>query len=87
VGGTRSRNRTGTRLLSLVFETNASTYSAIRAELANLHIIFKFQAVARCKMQDARCKIQDAGCKMQDMQDDFKKILLGKYITFLKKAD
>lgn len=28
---TRSRNRTGTRLLSLVFETNASTYSAIRA--------------------------------------------------------
>jgi hypothetical protein len=29
--GTLSRNRTGTNLRSLVFETNASTYSAIRA--------------------------------------------------------
>ena len=29
--GTRSRGRTGTTLLSLVFETNASTDSAIRA--------------------------------------------------------
>lgn len=29
--GTRSRDRTGTTLLSLVFETNASTNSAIRA--------------------------------------------------------
>ena len=32
INRTRSRNRTGTRLLSLVFETNASTYSAIRAK-------------------------------------------------------
>ena len=31
--GTRSRGRTGTTLLSLVFETNASTDSAIRANL------------------------------------------------------
>lgn len=30
-GCTRSRNRTGTALLLLVFETSASTYSAIRA--------------------------------------------------------
>lgn len=30
---TRSRGRTGTTLLSLVFETNASTDSAIRANL------------------------------------------------------
>ena len=32
--GTRSRGRTGTTLLSLVFETNASTDSAIRASTA-----------------------------------------------------
>ena len=31
IEGTRSRNRTGTSVTSLVFETNASTYSAIRA--------------------------------------------------------
>jgi hypothetical protein len=29
---TRSRDRTGTSVTSLVFETNASTYSAIRAK-------------------------------------------------------
>ena len=32
LSGTRSRGRTGTTLLSLVFETNASTDSAIRAD-------------------------------------------------------
>ena len=37
--GTRSRGRTGTTLLSLVFETNASTDSAIRADLRFLRRI------------------------------------------------
>ena len=36
--GTRSRGRTGTTLLSLVFETNASTDSAIRAHAAQQRI-------------------------------------------------
>ena len=31
IGGTRSRGRTGTSFRTLVFETNASTDSAIRA--------------------------------------------------------
>ena len=35
---TRSRGRTGTTLLSLVFETNASTDSAIRADAAEQRI-------------------------------------------------
>jgi hypothetical protein len=56
-------------------------------QIYTLFLNFKQLQDARCRMQDARYKMQDARCKMQDMQDDFKKILLGKYITFLKKAD
>lgn|GEM_PF-5397095 len=38
---TRSRGRTGTSVTSLVFETSASTYSAIRASFQFLNRIAK----------------------------------------------
>ncbi len=59
---TRSRDRTGTSVTSLVFETSASTYSAIRANLnqtAKLILFintFKTGSVQCCFFVNCRAK-------------------------------